>query len=86
MEAFNHMGNHLVSDSGPTAGDDTSTVDPDENILNMTRRRRHDDEDDGSEVLDDDDLESTASAPAGGNAKGQKKAEEEKELPPHACA
>lgn len=86
------MGNHLVSDSGPTinAGDDMSTIDYDENTLNMTggpRRRRHDDEDDGSEGYDDDDdLESMASVPVGGEKKNKVKAEEEKELPPHACA
>jgi regulator of nonsense transcripts 1 len=91
MEAFTHMGNHLVSDSAATinAGDDLSTLDPDESILSVAgaaRRRRHDDDDDASDILDDDDLESLASVPVGGNVRRQTKVEEEKELPPHACA
>lgn len=80
------MGNHMVSNSASAinATDDISTVDPDESILSLAkgpRRRQHDDESaDGEE----DDLESLTSA-----AQGQKqveKREEEKELPPHACA
>ena len=94
--AFTHVGNHLISDSASTinAGDDLSTIDPDESVLdreygrgNLTggpRRRRHDDEE--TEAFDDDDLESTVSAPVDG-ATGQKQGRtEEKELPPHACA
>lgn len=97
--AFTHLGNHLISDSAPTinAGDDLSTIDPDESILdreygrgNLTggpRRRRHDDEDEGTEVFDDDDTESMVSGPADGvNGKQEFRAEEEKELPAHACA
>lgn len=49
------------------------------------RPRVHDDEDDGSD-FDDDDLESTVGGPANGNQKGEGHAEEEKELPEHACA
>ena len=99
MEFFNSINNSIVSDSGPTinAGDDLSTIDPDENILdgeygrgNLTggpRRRRHDDEDEGTEAFDDDDTESMVSMPVdGANAKAGLRAEEEKELPPHACA
>ena len=99
MEFFNSINNSIVSDSGPTinAGDDLSTIDPDENILdgeygrgNLTggpRRRRHDDEDEGTEVFDDDDTESMISMPVDGvNGKPSMRPEEEKELPPHACA
>jgi len=97
--AFNHLGNHLISDSASTinAGDDLSTIDADESILdreygrgNLTggpRRRRHDDEEEGTEVLDDDDTESMVSMPVdGANGKPVPRTEEEKELPPHACA
>lgn len=97
--AFTHLGNHLISDSASTinAGDDLSTIDPDESILdreygrgNLTggpRRRRHDDEDEGTDLFDDDDTESLASVPEGGvNGKVGPRPEEEKELPPHACA
>ncbi len=97
--AFTHLGNHLISDSASTinAGDDLSTIDPDENILDREygrgnlnggpRRRRHDDEDEGTEVFDDDDMESLASMPVDGiNGKQRLRVEEEKDLPPHACA
>lgn len=76
--------------------DDMSTVDADESALDRIggpRRRRHDDEDDEPESFDeddddddDDDLESVTSAAVDGTAKASApKAEEEKELPPHAC-
>ena len=82
------MGNHLVSNSAAAinASDDISTVDPDESVLSLAkgpRRRRHDDEE--TEDMEEDDLESLASAQVNGQ-KGPVKAEEEKELPPHACA
>ncbi|KAI9886964.1 MAG: hypothetical protein M1823_001256 [Watsoniomyces obsoletus] len=88
--AFTHLGNHLISDSASAinAGDDlASTIDPDEGAFDSVlgsvgpRRRRHDDEDDATEA--DDDTESMASL-----AVGQKRLtkEDEKELPPHACA
>jgi regulator of nonsense transcripts 1 len=91
MEAFTRMGNHLVSDSAPriNAGDDVETVDGDESLLNEggSRRRRHDDEDEESDGYDDDDLESMASVPVHGAGElPAVKADEEKELPPHACA
>lgn len=92
MEAFDRMGNHLVSDSASTinAGDDVSTVDADDTILSMAggpRRRRHDDEDEGSDVVDADDLESMASVPFdGAGNKPAEKSEEETVLPSHACA
>ena len=97
--AFTHLGNHLISDSASTinAGDDLSTIDPDESILDREygkgnlsggpRRRRHDDEDEGTEAFDDDDTESMVSVPVDGvNGKPVMRQEEEKELPPHACA
>lgn len=97
--AFTHLGNHLISDSAPTinAGDDLSTIDADESILDREygrgnlsggpRRRQHDDEDDGNEAFEDDDTESMASmAVDGANGKQAVRNEEEKELPPHACA
>lgn len=97
--AFTHLGNHLISDSASAinAGDDLSAIDPDESLLdgeygrgNLTggpRRRRHDDEDEGTDVYDEDDAESTLSVAAEGQKAIQDvKPEEEKELPPHACA
>ena len=80
--AFTHLGNHLVSDSASTinAGDDESIFD-----LQSPRRRRQDD--DETDVFDDDDMESMASmAIDGAHGKMAAKAEEDVELPPHACA
>ena len=96
--AFTHLGNHLISDSASTinAGDDLSTIDPDESILdreygkgNLTggpRRRRHDDEE--TEAFDDDDMESMVSMPVDGknNFRSPAAQIEEKDLPAHACA
>lgn len=86
MEAFNNMGNHMVSNSASAinATDDVSTVDPDESILSLAkgpRRRQHDDESADGE----DDLESLTSA-AQEQQQAAKQEEPEKELPPHACA
>lgn len=88
MEAFETIGNHLVSNSASAinASDDISSVDPDESVLSLAkgpRRRQHDDE--GSDDIEEDDLESLASHAIDGQ-KQAAKAEEEKELPPHACA
>lgn len=88
MEALSTLGNNLVSDSTAiiNATDDMSTTDADESLLSLAggpRRRKHDD--DESEVLEDDDLESMASVAVNGT-KPPVKAEEEKELPAHACA
>ena len=88
MEAFNSAANHLVSNSASAinAGDDISTLDPDESVLSLAkgpRRRQHDDEE--SDGIDEDDLESLATQPIDGQ-KQPVKPEEEKELPPHACA
>lgn len=70
--------------------DDSAAVaemdDPNGSAMGHARPRRHDDEDEGSDILEDDDLESTVGGPANGNQKGQGHAEEEKELPAHACA
>ena len=95
--AFTHLGNHLISDSAPTinAGDDLSTIDADESILDREygtdnlsggpRRRRNDEEDEVT--VDDDDTESMVSMPVDGlNGKQAARPDEEKKLPPHACA
>lgn len=90
MDAFTNLGNHLVSDSASTinADDGYSTIDADESLLSLAggaRRRRHDEEDDNSDTFDDDEVESLASVPVGGRLQKQKY-EDERELPPHACA
>ncbi len=100
--AFNHVGNHLVSDSAAAinAGDndDLSTIDPDENLLyskyggrgdlSGARRRRHDDDDNGTEVFDDGDVESIVGTTADDmqGLKLEPEEEEEEGLPAHACA
>ena len=97
--AFTHLGNHLVSDSAAAinAGDDDlSTLDPDESLLYGkysgrgglgSARRRNDDDDNETETFDDDDTESIASVPVGAmKGLSLKAPEEEKKLPPHACA
>lgn len=81
--------------------DDLSHLDADEALLygnklggrgglglGNARRRRNDDDDNGAEVFDDDDAESLASVPVGAMKalKLGKAPEEDKELPPHACA
>ncbi len=100
-EAFATLGNHLVSDSvvAINASDDLSTIDPDESVLGRdgapktTRRRRGDDDeetdvyDEETDVYDEDDMESLISQPVNGvHGKPGAKAEEEVELPAHACA
>ena len=90
------------SASAINAGDDLSAIDPDESLLEgefgrtstnprlpgAPKRRRHDDDDDQTEVFGDDDAESMASlALVDGQKRGPNaKAEDEKELPQHACA
>lgn len=76
--------NHLASDSYIGAVvDERNGADLDD--INLTHRpRRHDDDDEGSDG--DDDAESTTSAQAAENPKSPGAIEEEKELPPHACA
>lgn len=95
--AFTAVGNHLVSDSASAinAGDDLSTIDAGESALdreygrhNLTggpRRRRAGDEDE-ADIYDDDDLESLASQAVNGANGHVAPAEEEVELPSHACA
>jgi len=97
--AFTHVGNHLISDSAAAinAGDDLSTIDPDEALLygqyvgagglGATSRRRNDDDDNETEVFDDDDVESlVGGATDGMKTLGLRGVEDEKELPAHACA
>lgn len=94
-EAFNNVGNHLVSDSAAAinaGADDLSTIDANDSALardvaSGRARRRRDDDDEDVDLYDDDDLESLISQPVNG-AKGKvvPKAEEDVELPPHACA
>ncbi|KAH8166112.1 hypothetical protein CIB48_g2147 [Xylaria polymorpha] len=99
MDAFTHLGNHLVSNSATTinAGDDDmSALDPDEALLFGKyngrgglggTRRQHDDDDNETEAFDDDDNESMISVPVDA-MKGLaiQTPEEDKALPPHACA
>lgn len=86
------MGNHLVSDSAATinagAGDDDSILDGDLTRTTLTgSRRRRVDDDEETDIYDDDDMESMASMPVDGrNGKPGMKADEDVELPPHACA
>lgn len=92
------MGNHLISDSAAAinAGDDLSTLDPDESLLYGQyggggglgpSRRRNDDDDDRTDVYEDDDLESMASMAVDGMKNlGLRGIEDEKNLPAHACA
>ncbi len=96
--AFTHLGNHLISDSAAAinAGDDLSTIDADESLLYGQyggagslgpSRRRNDDDDNETEAYEDDDVESLASMAVDGmKTLGLRGLEEEKELPPHACA
>jgi len=85
--AFTHLGNHLISDSASTinAGDDESILEGDlRNGMPARRRRRDDDEE--TDAYDDDDMESMASMAVDGANGRPAPAEEEVELPPHACA
>jgi regulator of nonsense transcripts 1 len=95
--AFTHLGNHLISDSAAAinAGDDLSTIDPDDSLLygqygragGVGPRRRNDDDDNETETYDDDEVESLASMPIDGmKTLGLRGLEDEKELPAHACA
>ncbi|KAL8392977.1 hypothetical protein RB595_002967 [Gaeumannomyces hyphopodioides] len=98
--AFTHLGNHLISDSAAAikAGDtdDLSNLDPEENLLYGkyggrgglgSARRRGGDDDNETEAYDDEDEESLASVPVEGmRGLNLKAADEEKELPAHACA
>lgn len=97
-EAFNSLGNHIVSDSAAAinASDDQSTTDADESLLGTNgalanvgggARRRRGDEEEDTDLYDDDDMESLISQPLNGAHGGAgTKPEEVVELPPHACA
>lgn len=92
--AFTHVGNHLISDSAAAinaGADDLSALDPDESLLygkfpSGSGRRRADDDDNRTEAYDDDDNDSLNSPVDGMTGMKLKGAEEEKELPPHACS
>lgn len=91
--AFTHVGNHLISDSAAAIkADDLVAIDTEESLLygkypDRSGRRRADDDDNQTEAYEDDDNESLNSAPADGvGGLKLKDAEEEKELPAHACA
>jgi len=97
-EAFNSLGNHLVSDSAAAinAGNDTSALGDRGGALgsaNATKqangvpRRRRGEDDEEVDLFDDEDLESMLSQPVNGT-KGTIATvpEEEVELPAHACA
>jgi len=94
--AFTHVGNHLISDSAAAinaGADDLSALDPDESLLyaqygpGPSGRRRADDDDNQTEAFEDDDNDSLNSVPVDGMMGLKlKNAEEEKQLPPHACA
>lgn len=95
-EAFNSLGNHIVSDSAAAinaGGDDVSAVDATDTILHAEShaasrpRRRRADDDEATDVYDDDDMESLISQPVNGAQKQDARPEEDEvELPPHACA
>lgn len=88
---LHRLGNQLADpfSNMAAAGGDRPAVDLDESTLNMTdgpRPRRHDDYDEASDVAEDDDVESTTSNHIAGDTKDQGTVEDEKELPPYACA
>ncbi|KAI0206844.1 P-loop containing nucleoside triphosphate hydrolase protein [Astrocystis sublimbata] len=100
MDAFTHLGNHLVSNSAITinAGeDDISALEPDDGLLfgkyngrgglGSMRRRQDDDDDDNETEAFEDDNESLTSVPVDA-LKGLaiQTPEEDKALPAHACA
>ncbi|CAI4215354.1 unnamed protein product [Parascedosporium putredinis] len=92
--AFTHLGNHLISDSAATikaGADDLSNLDPEDNLLYrkhaaMGGRRRDDDDDNQTELYDDDDVDSLTSAPVDGMKSLNLGADDEYNLPEHACA
>lgn len=97
--AFTHVGNHLISDSAAAikaGADDLSALDPDESLLygqghghtgGNGGRLRADDDDNQTEAFEEDDNDSLNSVPVDGMMGLKlKNAEEEKELPAHACA
>ncbi|KOS22004.1 Regulator of nonsense transcripts 1 -like protein [Escovopsis weberi] len=92
--AFTHVGNHLISDSAAAikaGADDLSTLGPEDALLygkfgGQSGRRRADDDDNQTEAFEEDN-DSLNSVPVDGmTGLNLKDIEEEKELPPHACA
>ncbi|KAF4837191.1 Regulator of nonsense transcripts 1-like protein [Colletotrichum tropicale] len=94
--AFTHLGNHLINDSTAAikaGADDFTGIDPDESLLygkfgGRGGRRRADDDDNQTELYDDDDNDSLTSMPVGAmkDLNLGRPQEEDRELPPHACA
>ncbi|KAK2019231.1 hypothetical protein LZ32DRAFT_225025 [Colletotrichum eremochloae] len=94
--AFNHLGNHLLSDSAAAikaGADDFTGIEPDESFLygkfgGRGARRRADDDDNQTELYDDDDNDSLTSMPVGAmkDLSLGRPQDEDRELPPHACA
>jgi regulator of nonsense transcripts 1 len=94
--AFTHVGNHLISDSAAAinaGADDLAGLDADDSLLygkfggGRSGRRRADDDDNQTEAFEEDDNDSLNSVPVDGlSGLKLKNLDEEKELPPHACA
>ncbi|QUC20357.1 uncharacterized protein UV8b_04598 [Ustilaginoidea virens] len=94
--AFTHVGNHLISDSAAAIkadADDLSTLGPNDSLLygkygdGRSGRRRADDDDNQTEAIEEDENDSLNSVAVDGmRGLKLKNSEEEKELPPHACA
>src|SRR5689334_19312976 len=95
----NHLVSDSAAAIKAGGSDELSNIDPDESLLyggfggrgarvaSTNARRRQDDDDNETEVFDDDDEGSLASVPVDGIRSLKLSApEEEKELPPHACA
>lgn len=97
--AFTHLGNHLISDSASTinagAGDDLSSIDPHESLLDreygrdnlhgIPRRAARTAEATADPAATRGPIEGPAAiGESGGTTVAQP--EEEKELPPHACS
>ncbi|KAG9252092.1 uncharacterized protein F5Z01DRAFT_249153 [Emericellopsis atlantica] len=92
--AFNHVGNHLVSDSAAAinaGADDLSGLGPSDGLFyskapgGSTSRRLNDDEN-RLEPYDDDDKDSVSTPVDPITGLKMNGHEEEKELPEHACA
>lgn len=95
----NHLISDSAAAIKAGGADELSNIDPDETLLYSAlggrggrgglgnARRRQDDDDNETEVFDDDDDESLASMPVDGmKGLSLKTAEDEKELPAHACS
>jgi len=98
----NHLVSDSAAAIKAGGSDELSNIDPDESLLYggtyggraarggfglPNARRRQDDDDNETEVFDDDDDESLANVTIDGIKNMKLNApQEEKELPPHACA